>query len=108
MRRRSGDIDWSDRLFLLGEEALDGVLHEAGYGHRTDTSRNRSDYRGLWLDGIEIHVAAEFSCLRIPVDSHVDHYGALRNHVGSDELWTSDSDHEDLSLAAYCSKVLGP
>ena len=95
-------------MFFAIEEALDGVLHEAGYGHRTDASRNRSDYRSLWLDGIEIHVAAELSCLRIPVDSHVDHYGALGNHVGSDEFRTSDSDHEDLSLAAYCSKVLGP
>ena len=108
MRRRSGDIDWSDRLFLLGKEALDCVLHEAGYGHRTDASRNRSDYRSLWLDGIEIHVAAELSCLRIPVDSDIDNYSALRNHVGSDEFRTTDGDHEDLSLAAYCSKVLGP
>ena len=89
----------------FAEEALYGVFHEAGDGHRTYASRNRGDYRCLRLYRGIVDVTAELAGLRIAVYSDVDDNRSFRNHVGSHKLWTAYGNNKDFRIACDCRQV---
>lgn len=95
----------SQGLFLhLAEEAFDGVLHEAGDGHRAYAARNRGDIGRLRFDRSEIYVSAELSVF-IPVHADVDDYGSILDHGPVHELCTSDGYHEYVGFPCHRRKV---
>lgn len=80
----------------MTEKQLDGVFHQACYGHRTDSARHRSDDGSYRLDCLVVHVPAEFAGLRVSVHSDVDDNGSRGYHVGSDETRPADGYDEYL------------
>lgn len=60
-------------ILLLCEKTFDCVFHQTADCHWPDSSRHRSNYGSLWLNCIKINITAQFSCLRVTVDSHI-HY----------------------------------
>ena len=88
-------------------EALQGILEEAGNGHRPYASGNRRDGKTALADFNEIHVADEmdfFICLDT-VDSDVDDDGILLDHLLGNQPRRSRCSHKDVRGPADALKI---
>ena len=90
------------------EEALDRVLHQAADRHGADTARHGRDDRRLRLDGLEIHVAAQFARLGIAVHTHVDDDRPLGDHIRRNKLRAADGHDQNLRPARHLPEVARP
>ena len=94
-------------LFLhLAQETLDRVLHKAGDGHRTYTTRYGSDGRCDRLDSGEINITTELLGLGIAVYTYVDNHSTGLNHIGSYELRSTDSYNQNVGTASNLLQIL--
>ena len=89
------------------QETGNGVLHEAGDGHRPYAARDRGDCSGNLGDIFEIHISAELTRLRVTIHPDVDYNGAGFYHVGSDHFGAAGGDDEDIGLTGDGGHVYG-
>ena len=76
-----------------------------GDGHRADAAGHRRDRAGDFLDAVEVDVAAELA-VRQTVDADVDDDGTGLDHVGGDELRTTDGSDQHIGAFRVEGKIL--
>ena len=101
-----------NNLILLDLRRAQGIVHQHGNRHRTDTAGNRGDESGHFLGFVEIHiahqaVAALLGGIRFGVDAHIDHRRAGFDPVAAHHFGLADGSDQDVRLADDTGQILG-
>lgn len=89
------------------------ILHQRYDGHRSYSSRNRSDVRAFRSNFIEFHVACQFKarllcCIGYTCSTYVNHYCTFFYHVGFHKVGLSHGCNNNICFTAFSYKILAP